>query len=43
MDAGTEGITNADTVAAVRRQARRVLWKSALAALLLTALYLLVT
>jgi hypothetical protein len=43
MDAGTESITDAAILAAVRRQARRVQWKSLIAAALLTALYLLVS
>ena len=43
MDTGAEPINDAAALAAVKRQARRVQWKSALAALLLTALYLIVS
>lgn len=39
MDTGAEAIADAQALGAVKRQACRVQWKSAIAALLLTALY----
>jgi hypothetical protein len=43
MDAGPESITDTDMLNAVRRQARRVQWKSLLSAVLITTVYLILS
>lgn len=43
MGSGPEPITDAEMLNAVRRQARRVQWKSVVGAALITALYLVIS